>query len=97
MRRALALQVVDDALDLLVRDEGAVDAVDAPAARHVEHVALTEQLLGPLLAQDRAAVDLARDLERNARREVRLDGARDDGGLLGLDRNGLVCVSNAAS
>jgi hypothetical protein len=31
-----------------------MDARDAPAARHVEHVALAEQLLGALLAEDGA-------------------------------------------
>jgi hypothetical protein len=40
--------VVDDLLDLLVADEGAVDAGDAAAAGHVEHVALAQQLLGAL-------------------------------------------------
>ena len=53
-------------------------AADASAARHVEHVALAEQLLGALLAEDRAAVDLRGDLERDAGREIRLDGAGDD-------------------
>jgi len=32
---------------------------DAPARRHVEHVALAQQLLGALFTQDGAAVDLA--------------------------------------
>src|SRR5262245_2752912 len=51
---ALALQELDDALDLAVGDEGAVDARDAAAVRHVEHVALAQQLLGTGLAQDGA-------------------------------------------
>ena len=68
----------DDLLDLGVRDEGAVHAGDAAAAGHIEHVALAEQLLGALLAEDGAAVDLARHLERDAGREVRLDRAGDD-------------------
>jgi hypothetical protein len=68
----------DDLLDLLVGDEGAVDALDAAAAGHVEHVAHAEQLLGALLAQDGAAVDLRRHLEGDAGREVRLDRAGDD-------------------
>ena len=68
----------DDLLDLGVGDEGAVHAGDAAAARHVEHVALAEQLLGALLAEDGAAVDLARHLERDAGREIRLDRAGDD-------------------
>ena len=68
----------DDLLDLVVGDERPVDARDAAAARHVEHVALAQQLLGALLAQDRAAVDLARHLERDAGREIGLDRAGDD-------------------
>jgi hypothetical protein len=68
----------DDLLDLGVRDEGAVDAGDAAAAGHVEHVALAEQLLGALLAQDGAAVDLRGDLEGDPGREVGLDRAGDD-------------------
>ena len=68
----------DDLLDLVVGDEGAVDALDAAAAGHVEHVAHAEQLLGALLAQNGAAVDLGGDLEGDAGREVRLDGAGDD-------------------
>ena len=72
------LQERDDALDLLVRDEGAVDTGDAPAARHVEHVAAAEQLLGAAFAEDRAAVDLRGHLKADAGREVRLDRAGDD-------------------
>ena len=68
----------DDLLDLVLRHERAVDAGDAAAAGHVEHVALAEQLLGALLAEDGAAVDLARHLERDPGREVGLDGAGDD-------------------
>ena len=70
--------MADDLLDLLVGDEGAVHAGDAPAAGHVEHVALAEQLLGAHLAEDGAAVDLRGDLEGDAGREVRLDRAGDD-------------------
>ena len=68
----------DDLLDLVVGDEGAVDAGDAAAAGHVQHVALAQQLFGALLAQDGAAVDLRGDLEGDAGREVRLDRAGDD-------------------
>ena len=55
--------MLDDLLDLVVGDEGAVEARNAAAARHVEHVALAEQLLGALLAEDGAAVDLGGHLE----------------------------------
>jgi hypothetical protein len=54
------------------------------AARHVEHVAHAQKLLGPHLAQDGAAVDLGRDLEADPRGEVRLDRAGDD-----IDRRAL--------
>ncbi len=67
-----------DLFDFLVADEGAVQAGDASAARHIEHVALAQQLLAALFAQDGAAVDLRRDLEGDPGREVGLDGAGDD-------------------
>ena len=47
--------MVGDRAHLLVGDERAVDAGDLLAAGHVEHVALAEQLLGALLAEDGAA------------------------------------------
>ena len=49
-----------------------------PMPSRVEHVALAEQLLGALLVEDGAAVDLGRHLEADAGREVGLDGAGDD-------------------
>ncbi len=73
----LFAQVVGDLLDLAVADERPVHARDAPTRRHIEHVALPEQLFRALLAQDGAAVDLRRDLEADAGREVGLDGAGD--------------------
>src|SRR5262249_29946693 len=51
---ALGLEMANDLLDLVLGDEGRVKAADAPAAGHVEHVALTEQLLGALLAENGA-------------------------------------------
>src|SRR6187200_2951453 len=66
-----------DLLDLVIGDEGSVHAHYAAAARHVEHVALSEQLLRALLAENGAAVDLGGNLEADPRREVRLDGAGD--------------------
>ena len=74
---ALALEETHHVFDLMVRNKGAMDAADAPARRHVQHVALAQQLLRPLLAQDGAAVDLARHLEADAGGEVGLDGAGD--------------------
>ena len=46
--------------------------------RLVEHVAAPEQLVSAPLIEDDAAVDLARDLEGDARRQVALQDARDD-------------------
>src|ERR1700759_3106949 len=57
--RALLAPMLGDRADFLVTDERSVDADDLLAAGHVEHVALPQQLLGALLAEDRAAVDLA--------------------------------------
>ncbi len=54
----LILEETHHRLDLLIGDEGAVDAGDAPAAGHVQHVAAAQELLGAGLAQDGAAVDL---------------------------------------
>ena len=68
---------------------------DAAAARHVEHVALAEQLLGALLAEDGAAVDLARHLERDAGREIRLDRAGDDVDRRALGRHDEVDAGGA--
>src|SRR3954469_17038041 len=64
-RFALLFEVGDDLLDFAVGHERPVHARDPPAPRHVEHVALPQQLLRPHLAQDRATVDLARDLKRD--------------------------------
>src|SRR3974390_874350 len=83
-RLALRLEVAHNLLDLVVRHEWTVYAADAPAPCHVQHVALAEQLLSALLAQDGAAVDLRRNLEGDASREVRLDGTGDD-----IDRRAL--------
>src|SRR5579872_362273 len=46
----VALQMRDDALDLLVRDERAVDPGHPSAAGHVQHVAAAEELFRPALA-----------------------------------------------
>ena len=60
-----------------------------PPPCHVQHVALAEQLLGALFAENGAAVDLRGDLEGDAGREVGLDRAGDDvdrGALGGHDQ-----------
>src|SRR3546814_10766055 len=66
-----------------------MDADDLLAAGHVEHVALAEELLGPLFAKDGAAVDLRRHLKADAGGQVGLDDAGDDihrGALRGHDQ-----------
>src|ERR1019366_10322978 len=68
----------DDLFNLAVSDERPMHARNAPSPRHVKHVALTKQLLGALLAQNGAAVDLGGHLEGNAGWEIRLDRAGDD-------------------
>ena len=72
------LEVVDDLFDLFVADEGAVATGDLGPARHIEHVAHAQQLLGTHLTQNRAAVDFRGHLEGNPRGEVRLDRAGDN-------------------
>src|SRR6476646_1632983 len=58
VRRAAGFQERHHTLDFFVRYEWAVDACDAAAAGHVEHIATAEQLLGAALPKDRATVDL---------------------------------------
>src|SRR5438552_4666136 len=72
--------------DLFIRDEGSVHAADASAAGHIEHVALSAQLLGAHFAQNGAAVDSRSDLKRDAGWKIRLDGASYD-----VDRRSLRC------
>ena len=55
-----------------------MDAGDLLAAGHVEHVALAEQLLGALLAEDGARIDLGGDREADPGRQIGLDDAGDD-------------------
>jgi hypothetical protein len=70
---------VDDAMDLLVGHEGAVQALHARRARRQEqHVALAQQALGADGVEDGARVGARGDLERETRRKVGLDQARDD-------------------
>src|SRR5262249_56843844 len=58
LRGALRFEMTDDFSALLIRAKWSMSAADAAAARHIEHVALAEQLLGPLFSQYGAAVDL---------------------------------------
>ena len=64
-------------LDLVVRHERPMSPDDAAARGHVEHVALAQELLGALLADDGAAIDLRRNLEADPAREIGLDRAGD--------------------
>src|SRR3954464_10995888 len=74
---ALRLPEFGDGANLLVGDERAVDPGDLLAAGHVEHVALAEQLLGALLTEDGARIDLRGDRERDSGGQVRLDHSGD--------------------
>jgi len=49
-RRALLLQITDNLFDFLVRNKRPVDPANAPAAGHVKHVPLAQQLFATLLA-----------------------------------------------
>ncbi|CWP54570.1 Uncharacterised protein [Neisseria meningitidis] len=57
--------------------------------RQEQHIALTEQVFRAHLVENRAAVDFAGHLERDTRRDVRLNQTRDDidtGALCGKDK-----------
>ena len=70
--------VLDDALDLGLGDPRALHADRLGRAhRQEQRVALADQLVGTRLVEDDARVGDARDREREARRHVRLDEARD--------------------
>ena len=69
----------DDLADLLLADEGALDALrDVGVAGQQQHVALADQLLGAGLIEDDAAVGEAVDGVRGTRRDVGLDDTGDD-------------------
>ena len=72
--------------DFAVGNKRAVHATDAAASGHKQHIALSKELLGSLLAQNRAAIDFRGYLERNTRWEIGLDGAGDD-----INRRALCC------
>ena len=84
------MQRLDHAVHFLVGDERAVHARrDRGAGRQVQHVAVPEQRLGAHLVEDRARIDLGRDLEGDARGDVGLDQPGDDvdrGPLRGQDQ-----------
>src|SRR5205085_10757712 len=59
---ALALALLDDERDLLLGHVGPLDALETRGSERLEeHVALTEEALGPRLVEDDAGVGLARD------------------------------------
>src|SRR5262249_22472395 len=76
--RTLVAQIGSDALNLLVGHERPVHAHGAASAVGEEHVSLTQQLLGALLIEDRAAIEFGGDLVADARWEVGLDGTGHD-------------------
>ena len=65
-------------MNLVVRQEGALDALELGASVGEEHVAVAEKRLGAGLVQDGAGVDLGRHLQGDAAGEVGLDEAGDD-------------------
>ena len=68
----------DDPADFRLVDVSAVNANQTRSARRQEqHVAAAEQLFGAVGVDDRARIDLRRDAERNAGREVCLDQTGD--------------------
>src|ERR1017187_6314400 len=78
-RLALLGNEFNDVLQFLVGDERALGAFQiAGTGRQVEHVAFAEELVRAHRVENRARVHAARDLKRNARRNVRLDDAGDD-------------------
>ncbi len=77
-RRAAQLPGLHHAVHFIVRYERAMHPNrQAGAWRHVEHVTVAQQLLGTALVDDGSRVDLARHLERHARRDVGLDQTGD--------------------
>ena len=72
-----------------------MDAGDLLAAGHVEHVALAEQLLGALLAEDGARIDLRGDREGDPGRQIGLDHAGDDVDRRALGRHDQVDAGGA--
>ena len=76
---ALGAALLDDERDLLLADVRALDALEPRRAERLEqHVPLAQERLGAGLVEDDAAVRLARDGERDPRRDVRLDHPGDD-------------------
>src|ERR1017187_2375446 len=76
---ALLGDELHDVLQFLVGDERALGTFQiAGTGRQVEHVAFAEQFVRAHRIENRPRVHAARHLERNARRNVRLDDAGDD-------------------
>src|SRR6478735_5697640 len=77
-RRALFRNKFNDRVNLVISDEHAL-CTDEPrsARRQIKHVALPEQTVGAVLIKNDAAVDLARDLERDAAWNIRFDNPSD--------------------
>jgi hypothetical protein len=64
LRLALRLQMLDDPMHFGVGNESPVYAERMTrAGRQIQHVALSEQCLGAHLIENRARIDLARDLK----------------------------------
>ena len=70
---------LDDGVDFFIRNEGALPANElARAGEEEQHIAVPEELLRAFGVQNDLTVGAARDAERDARREVRLDQTGND-------------------
>ena len=71
--------MVHDALHLIGGDERVLDADRfRTSGRKIQHVAVAQELVGPVHVKNRPRVNLRRDLIGNPRREIRFDDARDN-------------------
>src|ERR1017187_5084911 len=79
VRFALLGDEIHDVLQFLVRDERTLRPLQvAGTGRQIKHVAFAEQFVRAHRVENRARIHAARDLERDARRDVGLDDAGDD-------------------
>ena len=65
-------------MNLAVRQEGALDALQLRASVGEQHVAVAQQRLSAGLVQDGAGIDLGRHLQGDAAGEIGLDEPGDD-------------------
>ena len=73
----MAAPVIGHLFHFLIAYKRTVDAFERTGIGLVEHVTLAQQLLGTLLAKDRAAINAAGDVETDAGWQIGLDDAGD--------------------